>query len=661
MANVAKHLSTTDLIVIPQESGSPIRVRLSTILPDGSRLTDKINHDQLQSILIAAELERKLRKTDSASPAILNSMLVLIHWMNLNGIYRFQDLNAKDTERFQLESSFGFDYLIKASERTVNAIMAMARRPNGDGEKRSVHTVFDEARISRTHVPKLHKATALAKAFVAHGTLPKEGDETPEIKHLNDGAIFARLAAVRILWHHRKHLPDPLQFDTLSGRSSGAQNPDAPPSGQTKSIPVDLLARILTGAFDWILRIGPALVELDKEITSIEGRSSQQVEKISNLLMAFTVRYRTEDWPGPLVRKAATERPGLLMRSALHQFIPVACTIAIFAMTARRKSEVYSLKTDCLEGTEGQRYLRMYIAKLAVHDDATVCPEIVAKAVELMLAYRSLESGVVTSLWPEARGKDRSTRRILEAYFDDFSIVVGASQYSNKVMTSNWHYACHQFRRAFAIIYVWRFEGPLLSLQHHFRHTDWKQIFTYIQDKEIHNEVLGQHVALTAAKLRGITEGSTKKPAGKYSVTLEKIISRARHTLELCDDELLSERIEAYALELGLVFKPNIWGFCAARAGASSLRRAACQSKENPTRSIDRFFNTPDPQGSSEEICSGCVFHFTDESRETHWRTEKRRVNDMLHSCRDEDAVREPLEKRAKALNAFVERFFDEK
>lgn len=169
-------LGADNILLLPHPSGSPIRVNLGVLLPDGSRLTDSINQDKLQSIVLTLKLERERRKTYAFAPATATALTLLVHWMDLKGIYRFRDLRENDIVLFVTESSFGLDHLLRASERIVRAIRTIESDSSVDQKSLTIATIFHKAGISRSQIPKLHKATGVADAFVKQRISPTKED-----------------------------------------------------------------------------------------------------------------------------------------------------------------------------------------------------------------------------------------------------------------------------------------------------------------------------------------------------------------------------------------------------------------------------------------------------------------------------------------------------
>ncbi|BEH13952.1 hypothetical protein [Marinobacter shengliensis] len=183
------------------------------------------------------------------------------------------------------------------------------------------------------------------------------------------------------------------------------------------------------------------------------------------------------------------EHSGLSLNFALYGILPFCCQLLLLCFTAGRESSINDLRAGCVRRVAGLRYINLYIPKtVRDYEDLPTCA-LVERAVNVL--ERLSEEG--RALWDHDKifqfvdlkgdSKLRSFRfDDLASRFMDF-IDLELDEHGN-----HWNLNEHQFRRAFAIMYFYRYgsdhETSFNALMHQLRHEDWTMTGKYLTQRE---------------------------------------------------------------------------------------------------------------------------------------------------------------------------------
>jgi hypothetical protein len=625
-----------------------VRRRTSAILPDGSKLSDLVNSDLMDSIKTIIMLEKAKNNNDASLPNIFTSLYLLIQWMFLRGVYRFEHLSESLINEFRLASSKGLDVLINATPRVIETLRRISKGELYLESKDKVSQIYTLSGINDKYGPRLKRVNTLIENFLNSGELNLNNEiSVPLEKTLSKGTLNQRFKNIRLLWIYKDELKSQIKFDPFPNGAWLASQSIGKEQGTTKTIPIELIPNLVAGAILWVEKFAPTFISLNNQTEKCRAKKTKELidqfnaENINSL-----------NWI--LVKKNKDKETQVSVRKA-KTFTYVACLVILHIFTARRASEISGLKSKDLIGSFNNRFLLTDIGKTQLKSEPTPCPEIVAIAFNTVLKMRGLSFDYNGRLWKS----EDSGQHYYEKNLDNFARVIGAIQYFVDGVMHEWHYAIHQFRRIFAVLYVWRFEGPFSAIQHHLRHVNWKQTFTYVRDKNLYNEVLSTSVALTTEKLLSLASGDIQKPAGVQSLVLKKHLDRLRKKVDITDENSLERLIKSYIEDRNLILRPTLWGYCGSKSNTSNIRRASCQKESNHAKAKDPIFNAPDGSGSTEEICAGCFFHFSDESREAHWRGEVVKIIKMQKLIDPKSESGKSLQKRKDKIQSFINKYYE--
>ncbi|WP_102576356.1 tyrosine-type recombinase/integrase [Vibrio splendidus] len=183
----------------------------------------------------------------------------------------------------------------------------------------------------------------------------------------------------------------------------------------------------------------------------------------------------------------ASETKNLSLQTALYQYLPFCCVVIIFALTARRESEVFGLQVGCVKkDLDGLWWLNSYVAKtLQKHSDFTTV-SLVEKAVSILerLSEKGRQKKNSNSIFvfDDTFERPPTTMRSINGISENFFDFIGIERDSDG---KHWKLSEHQFRRFFAIMFYYRYEkGTADALMHELAHVDWSMTARYLTEKE---------------------------------------------------------------------------------------------------------------------------------------------------------------------------------
>jgi integrase len=227
-----------------------------------------------------------------------------------------------------------------------------------------------------------------------------------------------------------------------------------------------------------------------KRVRESKGKTIDEIELETGISRASIFRIREQ----PL----SSEMNGISLNKAVHHFLPIACILVIYAFTARRKSEIQTLRAGCCWDTKDGPIIRMYSAKYYQEYQDFPTTRLVKKAVEILelitepLRTKTGDNSILNI--PSLSSREKSDL-IGGKYINEFAKFIGLANES----VSSWEFSEHQFRRLFAIMYFYRYEkGDLATLSWHLRHTDFNTTMVYLTDEDF--QLVMREVSIQFAK-----------------------------------------------------------------------------------------------------------------------------------------------------------------
>ncbi|MDW1848056.1 tyrosine-type recombinase/integrase [Vibrio sp. Vb2110] len=295
----------------------------------------------------------------------------------------------------------------------------------------------------------------------------------------------------------------------------------------------------------------------------------------------------------------ANKTKKISLHKALYHFLPFCCVVIIFALTARRESEVFGLQVGCIKkDLDGLLWLNSFVAKtLQKHDDFTTV-SLVEKAVSILerLSEKGRQQKNSDSIFVFDDTFDRppTTMRTINRIADDFFDFIGIERGNDG---KHWKLSEHQFRRFFAIMFYYRYEkADADALMHELAHVDWSMTVRYLIEKKTGAALRKLHQQYNKARSNRLVDYSLRDDLGGEGFPLlkEKLEETVSSMPEMMR-EIAIETVEAN----NLVFDFIPSGLCLGNTPWLSER---CNCFR------DGFVMQHD---ASSEMCEGCPAQVT--------------------------------------------------
>lgn len=261
------------------------------------------------------------------------------------------------------------------------------------------------------------------------------------------------------------------------------------------------------------------------------------------------------------------QHTGISLNYALYGFLPFCCQLILLCFTAGRESSINDLRAGCIRYVAGLRYINLYIPKtVRGYEDLPTCA-LVERAVNVMerLSEDSRVIGKHDKLFQfNDLKRDFKVRTMrfenVASRFMDFA-GIGRDEAGKQ-----WELNEHQFRRAFAIMYFYRYGGDhevqFSALMHFLRHDDWTMTSTYLTQREMgaaFRQIEEEWLAGLLLKgqpndpeLRSLSDLSEDVQASAYKTKLVRSQEAKRALEKVQSDSLTVELLNFGAVCLGL-------------------------------------------------------------------------------------------------------------
>lgn len=165
----------------------------------------------------------------------------------------------------------------------------------------------------------------------------------------------------------------------------------------------------------------------------------------------------------------------------------------------------------------------------------------------------------------------------------------------------------HMFRRAFAMLYIWRYElGDLQHLSRFLHHNSLRQTMAYTQGDDI-SVFMGDAQRELAKSIMERAITGQEPVGGALSALLRRLANRLRSQTSLLRSDQIDDWIESKLAEGQFTLKAAPHGYCLVIGGRA--RRSLCSTDGR----------TPDYGNRTDEHCSACGnFVLTERSRQ-YW------------------------------------------
>jgi hypothetical protein len=163
---------------------------------------------------------------------------------------------------------------------------------------------------------------------------------------------------------------------------------------------------------------------------------------------------------------------------------------------------------------------------------------------------------------------------------------------------SRWTFRPHQFRRFFAVLYVWCYDlADWGALAHHLRHFDLEMTRRYVSDADL-GAILNQaNRERTAEVLSRVALGSRRLsgPAGeRLSASVQALHVRLGQRVQVVPERKLHQRVMRFVERSNLELRAMPWGYCASPDVVGPP--AVCSGGSGPAT----------PEAASVSTCGDC-------------------------------------------------------
>lgn len=185
----------------------------------------------------------------------------------------------------------------------------------------------------------------------------------------------------------------------------------------------------------------------------------------------------------------------------------------------------------------------------------------------------------------------------------------------------------HMFRRAYAMLWTWRYEiGDLEELRLMLKHNSLNFTQKYTDDENVW-EFMGKNEQDLAFDLLNRAFQRKIVVAGKMSETLERYSRIIQAKSTLLDAVTIADHIDDIIINTGLRVVAHADGFCF--INHTSLENALCR-----TEGIGL-----DPVKRKDTICMKCPNFATDNSRKSYWEKRIKLHQEVVESTKNEQLI----------------------
>lgn len=528
----------------------------------------------------------------------VRNLMYLAHALTMRNIFSFSHVQPFDLGEMIEECRFGADAVVHASERVEKYLATLAAKNIGPSP-RGIESEPFGGLPRQINLSKGQVNVVSCAAIVAACNLP------------SGAKLFSGVATLIS------------KSAKASGLQSNGKKHNCDDVRPTKNITVQALQR-------WLVPI-EQLYTMRRQIAaeSIGFKPFPQgAGKVAAVKGIGTERTPT---PPPKLalhlleqsaRKLFDQEDGAISTMGRIPILRLATAswIIIAAFSARRDEELDDLRVGCIQGKSATGYLmHVYIEKTLQRKEWIPVPYLVARAIEIMsLISETARHKSGTDHLFQWCGPDGEIHRIdVGRYLDDFAEEVNVPLHCPRgEQPSSWHWHPHQFRRFFAILYFYRYEGANIeTLSYFLRHFSLEMTRRYVtQDPEVAalwTDVewgyMG-HVARTIVAGERSVSGSAGERLKKLS---RRLIDLFRRKLHIVSPERVGASLTLLMQRHGMVLTPKPWVTCSCPRTADAASKAACRKQT----SNERNAVGPDFAHAGPSVCSNCPHATTEGDR----------------------------------------------
>ncbi len=611
-------------------------INFDITFPDGSRLGDELHREKLDMAQAYAMRFRLVHPESSANNHArrVSDLLTFFSWLNLNNIPCLESVTKDQLDRYVREVSLGSEWALQVPHRIIRAISLAFENARRGPEMmpRYRHQIarrplYESINLGgRRAFPFLHGCSVLDWYDQGGWTVEEWKSEDTVLRKsgvkpvpVTRASLTLKLTPLEEIYLWRGDLTgDTFSFPPFENGAGRAARLYGVATERTPIIPPKVAFRYLALAARWIAEVSPIVFAF------VDGAiSSREVERQLGEL-GIDLKIVEPGW-----QKISTSRMSASVEG-LQRLLAAASFSIIAGLTARRVEEVADLEAGCVEpGEDGQLWMKVWIEKTLQRYDVIPVPAIVGRAITCLerLSVKARETSEQASLWQTVQGGEVVLLRG-DLYLNELA-VLGATKEDEWV--GEWHLTPHQFRRFFALLYFWRYDGAYIgALSHHLRHFDIEMTKRYVLDPEgrrAFQEIAGLYRTEVLREIiqKGKAIGGLAGARLKKSVQV--LIRRLRATVDVVTPDRVVEKVARMAERNGVDFTLHVWGTICA---CPSRRRIAAVAKcrgDRPTGPVIK--------NATEAHCAGCPFAIHTD----RFRTAAQEALDSRHAIEESEST----------------------
>jgi hypothetical protein len=302
-----------------------------------------------------------------------------------------------------------------------------------------------------------------------------------------------------------------------------------------------------------------------------------------------------------------------------------ACWVIVAAFSARRYEETVDLDEESLRGSdEDGWWLNCFISKTTRQREWIPVPLIVARAVQNLTALSALAradgaEGLFAWRAPPSQLDRWGTREISpRKLVNPFAAFVETPVHEDGPTDAMWHWQPSQFRRFFAVLYFYRFEGADIAILSYFlRHFDIETTRGYVtRDPEaakIWREVEKDYTRRLADSIVS-GEREVGGAMGERLKKLTKLITTRLEKHVIVTKELVGETLHHVMERGGLVVTPKAWVTCTCPRTQLGAKKAQCRQGQLITEEIVG----PSFADAGPPVCNNCRWALKEPAKDAY-------------------------------------------
>lgn len=633
LANITFEHNLIEIIDVQGENRQTKKVNLDCTLLDGSKITDIKNRELYQLVIEYLEVFRLQNPVIGAGVHALRlkSFLIFICWLSQYKIRSLSNVKRWHVEEFSKKIAFGSELALGIPEKVFSylksAVNSDAGLPFNKGKRVSRRSVYEMAGVAALPTQPAHYSgqiiswfeTQIANNFngrdlqsMSYEDVLEEMDFNPSVVTSQD--VHRKLVPLEEIWSWQHYFTcknfAEAPFLTSSSKVASHLGTIA---NRTKTIPPKLAFSMMSESAKWVLNYGDEIISLNDSNADSKTASQRLLSKGLNVKMRDGVcKFRDEFTLENIIRQLAA-----------------ACFTVIASLTARRKEEIFDLGYKCIDEGRGDNayWLTIYIEKTLQRYDLCPVPLLVKKAVDLLekLSESARFQSGNDSIWQYRATSGEIVQlndKIVKNALNDFYLY-----HLPDGNEKEWNFSFHQYRRIFALLYFYRFEGAYIgALSHHLRHFNIEMTKRYITDEKFLKEMRDIGETWTAAFIRDAINGKRKmggKSGGKIKKKFEAWSKHFNKKVDVYEREMIVEKMVRYLRRVGAEFKQQVWGtICVCPKKTALAKLSGCANQDG----------IPELSKGTIERCGGCPF--------------------SIHTDRFPNAVADEIQTRTKSANS---------